>query len=249
MSKNLLSNSFEKRRTLPIKFYRSGDSLIFNKSLFRKLVSRQLSNPVLDDIESKRKVITKYSADVNLNVEKYLSDNVVLKNNIVSAQEISLPAIYGHVLYSLTAFIKPKIILEAGTGLGISCMFLASACSSNNGNVISFEISNSSKLAQSFINSLCSNVIVVNDDFSVFSAYLNVKKNIDMVYLDAAHSKDALTRYTKNIKGWLKDSSVVIIDDVSYDKNSYEFWKRYSRHEDVKFSALINDRLGFVSFQ
>ncbi|MDA8139825.1 MAG: O-methyltransferase [Desulfobacteraceae bacterium] len=49
--------------------------------------------------------------------------------------------VVGQLLYLLARIRKPKLILELGTAIGYSTIYLAKACQSTNGRIISFEIS------------------------------------------------------------------------------------------------------------
>lgn len=156
---------------------------------------------------------------------------------------------YGKVLLNAVAHFKPKTILELGTNIGIGTCYLANG---NNGAQI-FTIEGSKELSQ-IAQQNANKLEIKNINFEVgnFDAVLlSILKKIeqvDFVFIDGNHKKEATLRYFEEILNFCNECSIIVFDDIYWSEEMTEAWEIIKQHEQVKLTIDIY-RMGFVFFQ
>lgn len=93
--------------------------------------------------------------------------------------------VVGHLLYMLARLIKARNVVELGTAVGYSAIFIGQACRINQGKLITFEID--SEMAErakiNIANSGLTDVVQVNCA-DVFKAMQNIEPSLDMIFID-----------------------------------------------------------------
>jgi len=157
-------------------------------------------------------------------------------------------ATYGQLLYRLTKDLKARNILELGTSLGITTAYLAS--SSLEIKCISLEGSKEiADVARRSLKGLdIKNVqIVVGDIDITLSKVLDEFDTLDVVFMDANHTMDAVLNYFNQILTKVNNNSVVVIDDIYWSADMEEAWKKIKEHPRVS-STIDLFQQGIVFF-
>ena len=130
----------------------------------------------------------------------------------------SIPRSTGKLLHSMVLAKRPSTILELGSSIGYSTIWLASAAKINGGKVITTEKSrNRVALAKKhFESSGLDNIEIIHGDILEILAAFN--EAVDFVFVDA--DKNEYQQYLSVINPLLKPSSIIIFDNVlsHYDK-------------------------------
>ena len=182
--------------------------------------------------------------------EKLLNDNRPLRTTDLGAgagrpartiAEIargSLSTPESSILYSnIINHIKAKTILEIGTSFGINTLYLAQK---KDCKVFTFE--GSSEIAAiarlTFEFAAASNIQLIegNIDETLSDFLPNVRK-IDFVLVDANHRYKPTIDYFEELLPRIKDSGVMVFDDIYYSSEMKKAWKEIQQHELVHASA------------
>lgn len=132
---------------------------------------------------------------------------------------------YSQLLFRLADYFQPKTILELGTSVGISTMYLAMAQSQSE--VITIEGSPEiQKIAvENFNNLEISNVKSINGNFDdELPKVLNTITALDLVFFDGNHRKDATLNYFNKCLEKANSESVFIFDDIYWSREMSEAW-------------------------
>ena len=203
------------------------------------LIRRNLSHPGLQLVEERRAALGElpdYSAH-----PIYGSPPRVLR-----PEQISLPAKYGHVLYSLAEHTRPRVIVESGAGFGISGMYLMCALARRSGTLTTFEIADYWDQAQASIDLVAPGGVVHRRPFAEFAACLGPDSLIDLAFIDAVHNQDEVVRSVRSLLGWMRPGGLIVLDDISQNDSMKAAWPVVARHPFISTAARVNRRLGVL---
>lgn len=138
------------------------------------------------------------------------------------------------LLFRIIHYIKAKKVLELGTSLGITTMYLAS--SSSDIECISIEGCPAlSNIAQQNFNRLgLHNIKLVNARIEeVLGDVLGESGTQDFVYIDANHRYQPLLQYFEQILNYTHTKTVVVLDDIYWSREMEDAWKKIKNHPKV----------------
>jgi len=220
-------------------------SEIWNKKVLRRLLDHVPVDTRLDVIAERRHQLS--SIPPRALHESYEKETTKDNRNEVTPHVISLPPRYGRLLYLLCRHSKAKLILEAGSGFGISTMYLALAAKENGGIVHSYEVASYSEIAAASVSLVSDSAHVHKGDFDRFEMDLDATSLVDFCFIDARHESDSIIRSFKNLRGWMSPKSVIVVDDIGYSMDSKNGWRHIVRSgREFGFVATINDRFGIL---
>lgn len=132
----------------------------------------------------------------------------------------------GRLLFRLVNYMQPKVMVEMGTSLGISTLYQAKACP--DARFITMEGSPKTiEIAQHNFGLLkATNVKTVVGDFkTTLPRVLKNIKQVDYVFFDGNHRKDATIEYFNGFLGKVSDNCVFVLDDIRWSKGMLEAWE------------------------
>ena len=156
---------------------------------------------------------------------------------------------YGNLLYRTVEFFKPKVILELGTSLGISTLYLALA--DRNANIHTIEGSEilSTLARENFRRLKISNIQQYTGEFiKVLPGLLDQLPDIDLIFIDGDHREEATIRYFELCLEAVNSKSIIILDDIHWSSGMEKAWERIKKYSDVKLTVDLF-RFGFVFFR
>lgn len=188
------------------------------------------------------KIRTQLKQDHNaLEFQEHGAGSQVSKSNTRTVSSIAKNALSGpyqcRVMHRLVDFLKAENVLELGTSLGISALYLGSA--SKKANVISLEgDENVHKIATSlFRQEKMENIHAILGRFSdTLIPTLEKMENVDLVFIDGHHQKEATISYFETISKFCHENSVIIVDDIYWSSGMNEAWKLIQNKKEVTFS-------------
>jgi predicted O-methyltransferase YrrM len=155
----------------------------------------------------------------------------------------------GQVLAALAAYFKPKLLIELGTGPGISTMYLAGGNPS--ASIITIEGSREiARLAErNFVKAGYQNIVLREGRFSeILPAVLSVPGHPLMVFIDGDHRENSLLENISMLSSSIQDDSIIIIDDIHLSQEMERAWKKIIAMPEVRLSIDLF-RLGLLFFR
>lgn len=229
---------------MPVRILRCDDDSRWTGERFIQLVRRHLSAPQLPVIGQMAKDMAIF-APQQLNAEylKWKGGGLMRQPS-----EISISRTFGEILYSLVAELRPAVILEAGSGFGVSGSYMAAALQNiGRGQLVSFEISDYWPVAERNVVRHCSRARVINDRFENFGLHLRATVPIDFAFIDAIHDGEVIERQVRQILGFMSKSGVIVVDDVFVDGMLNRAIASLARDRRMSFAATIGRRqIAFV---
>lgn len=156
---------------------------------------------------------------------------------------------YGRLLFRLVNRFQPKTIVELGTSLGITTLYLAMP--SNDSTVYTIEGSSSvSAIAREGFRKLNRmNIRLLEGNFdTVLPGLLQELPEVDMAYVDGNHRYEPTMRYFEMFLSKKTEHSFLVFDDIYWSREMTAAWNEIRRHPEVTVSIDLF-RLGIVFFR
>ena len=155
---------------------------------------------------------------------------------------------YGQLLYRLADYFKARSILELGTSLGLTTSYLASSsiysrCVSLEGcpQIASVATENFNRLDIKNIQ------IIVGSIDKTLPDVLNGFDQLDLIYLDANHTSEAVLHYFELCMAKVTNDSILVVDDIHWSSDMEKAWKKMKEHPRVT-TTIDLFQLGIVFF-
>ncbi len=218
--------------------------------LYNDVIKDENPYYVYDDIESIRAKLL--LTDMAINIEDYGAGSKVNSSNSRKIKDIAKHTLkspkYGQLMFRLVKRFKPNTILELGTSLGLSTMYLAAP--NKKTKVVTIEgCPNTAKVAQVNFDKIgFENIELVNQKFDNFLPnYLKKIDKLDFVFFDGNHQKDATLNYFNQCVEKAQPHSIFIFDDIHWSEGMSEAWEQIKQHPKVT-STIDLYMLGIVFF-
>jgi predicted O-methyltransferase YrrM len=161
----------------------------------------------------------------------------------------AVPKKFGILLSNMANEFGRQLIIEFGTSLGISTMYMSSGCSGTS--LVTME--GSSALAEiakaNFIEAGIANIRVLTGSFEEkLDEIVLMGIRPGLVFIDGNHRKKPTVEYFEKIAKISDSDTVVIIDDINYSAEMNDAWILIKEHEKVSVTIDIF-RMGIVFFR
>ncbi len=165
------------------------------------------------------------------------------------AKKSSIPPKYGKILYRIANRFNAENILEFGTSIGISTLYLSLHNSKAKVTTIEGCPNISTFAKESFKELNIVNITVINDDFDkILPQIINKEQHFDLIFFDGNHTKDATLKYFRTCLPTAKNNTIFIFDDIHWSKEMKEAWDEIILHPSITLSIDLF-RLGIVLFR
>ncbi len=164
-------------------------------------------------------------------------------------QKSAIEAYAGRWLFRMVNFHKPKTILELGTSLGISALYLQGGRRS--ARLITFEGNPTvAKLAKESFRKSRRRVpdIRVGTFVEEIPKIVKAFKKLDFIWIDGDHKYESTVLYFEQLLPLLHERSVVVIGDIYWSKEMELAWLEIRRHERVSMSVDLY-KMGVLFFR
>ena len=169
--------------------------------------------------------ITDYGAGSHVNKNKKRKIKDVAKNSAKNAK-------FGKLLYRIIQFYKPNNILELGTSLGISSLYLAKA--NQKSQVFTFEgCPETTNIAeQNFKKMNATNINITVGNFNnTLKSELEKIKTIDLAFIDGNHQEKPTIDYFEKCLEYANNDTIFIFDDVHWSEGMENAWNYIKTHK------------------
>jgi len=156
------------------------------------------------------------------------------------AKNASKPKKIGRLLFRLSRYFQPGNILELGTSLGLSSLYLAYG--SPEDEIITMEgCPNISKLAtDNFRKNGMDQIRVVTGNFDdKLQDVLNGMESLDFAFIDGNHQEKPTIQYFEQCIAKSNAETVLIFDDIHWSDGMEKAWGNIINHPDVSLSVDI----------
>ncbi|ALL08379.1 SAM-dependent methyltransferase [Pedobacter sp. PACM 27299] len=206
--------------------YKLTDEVIydFNVKSDYKSIEAQRKKLLNDDSLIK---VTDLGAGSHLNKNRTKKVRQIAKNALKSPRLAQL-------IYRLAKENQPNHILELGTCLGLTTAYLSKACPE--ADIITIEgCPETAKVAyKNFVDLELENVELRVGNFDTLLPDLIAQADqLDFVYIDGNHRKDATLNYFNWCLPKVHEGSLLIFDDIYWSEGMKEAWEEIKRHPEV----------------
>lgn len=142
----------------------------------------------------------------------------------IARKSLSLP-FQCRFLYHLMKMIRPRVILELGTSLGITTSYLAKGAGESQ--IISVEGDPAVvSIAQNVIDTLyIKSISLINSTFEKFiSDELQKMSSLDFIFLDGNHRAEPLLYYYQSLRPKFNANTIVMVDDIYWSSDMQSGW-------------------------
>jgi predicted O-methyltransferase YrrM len=165
------------------------------------------------------------------------------------AKYSAVPKKYGILLSALASEFGPPAMIELGTSLGISTMYLASGCPGSLVNTIEACPETSGIALENFREAGLGNIRLMNGSFDTTLPELKGQPvSPGLIFIDGDHRKEPVLRYFNEIAEISGGQTVVILDDIHQSKEMEDAWNQIKQHKSVTVTVDIF-RMGLVFFR
>lgn len=165
------------------------------------------------------------------------------------AGKSSVTPVYGELLYRMVLRFQPSVIVELGTSLGISTLYLS--LGAPEARIITIEgCSTTSEIArENFTKSGVSNIEMHTGRFEdILPHVLEHCEQVDFAFIDGHHEYQPTKRYVEMILGKARDETVIVIDDIHWSEGMEKAWAELCDMPAVTVSVDIY-RFGILFFR
>ena len=152
------------------------------------------------------------------------------------------------LLFNLVAYYRPVNIVELGTSLGISTMYLASVNSKTKVFTIEGNPSSAMVARNLFKKYGLNNIVPIEGNFDdKLPELLSQLKNIGLAYIDGNHTEEATLNYFNALTNKIDERSILVFDDIYWSKGMAEAWRKIKQDKRVTLTIDLYD-IGIVFF-
>ncbi len=140
------------------------------------------------------------------------------------------------LLSKLVAYLKPSEILEIGTSVGLATVAMRSGNDAATITTVEGCSATSGIAQEAFEHFGFSDIEQINNKFDVFFDSENFRSELDFVFVDGNHSKEATLDYFNKLLPKMTNEGVIIFDDIYWSSAMTEAWQTICNHPKVTVS-------------
>lgn len=153
---------------------------------------------------------------------------------------------YGKLLFNLVKYFKPEVVIEIGTSVGISTLYLSKA--DVNARILTLEgcKAKSGQASLNFEAMQCSNIERFTGKFhDILPLVIQNAGKLDFAFVDGDHSCDATLANFEALLSISHNDTVFVFDDIHWSRDMNFAWQQIADHERVTVSIDLF-RMGIV---
>jgi predicted O-methyltransferase YrrM len=194
------------------------------------------SKKVYTEVENLRETLfndTRIITITDLGAGSHVNNNRQKKVSDIAQNALKPPKL-AQLLYRLVADLKPRNIVELGTCLGITTLYLQKAATQ--ANVYTMEgCPETAKIAKETFKKggiAAVEPVIGNFDDTLPGVIENLEQ-LDFVFVDGNHQKDATLKYFDWCLPKVHENTMLIFDDIYWSTGMKEAWEQIKAHPQV----------------
>ncbi|GAA4324976.1 class I SAM-dependent methyltransferase [Mucilaginibacter gynuensis] len=204
--------------------------------LVDKIIYDLHAKKVYDDAEATRKQLLANDTLItitDLGAGSHVNNNKQKKISEIAKNALKPPKL-AQLLYRLAADVKPQTIIELGTCLGVTTLYLQQAAPEAKVYTLEGCPQTAGVAAKQFANASLKNVdlVVGNFDDTLHNVIENLPR-LDFVFVDGNHQKEATIRYFEWCLPKVHEDTLLIFDDIYWSEGMKEAWAYIKAHPKV----------------
>lgn len=217
----------------------------------KEIISDDRTFYAFDEIELLKQELL--NNDTLIEVKDFGAGSLLESSNLRTIGDItkntSIPPKYGKLLFRLINFFQPQNVLEIGTGIGISTLYLS--LPSKKRKIVTLEGSSEiARIAQNNFTKLnLKSIGLKHGEFSdQLPGTLRNLKSVDFIFIDGDHRKERLLQYFNICLPYINNNTIMVIDDINWSINMNEGWRLMCDYPAVSLAVDLF-RLGILFFK
>lgn len=179
-------------------------------------------------LKDTRKIeVTDFGAGSRLQLGNQRSVKSIAKSSLTSP-------LYCQMLFRMLLLYKPQTVLEMGTSLGLSTLYLSMGASSST--IITLEgCPNIAQVARENFRRLeAKNITIKTGHFDqTLSPTLNNLESLDFAFIDGNHRKAPTLSYFEQCLEKMHEQSILVFDDIHWSDEMEAAWESIKKHPEV----------------
>ncbi|MCS6917845.1 MAG: class I SAM-dependent methyltransferase [Chitinophagales bacterium] len=159
-----------------------------------------------------------------------------------------LPPRYARLLFRLCLHYRCERVLELGTSLGLTTLYLAAVRSGIRIVTVEGNPQLAALASEHFRMMKTENIHMINGTFSEVLPGVLQSFVPDLVFMDGDHRSERLLDYYHLMLPHLDPRAILVVDDINWSADMQQAWKMLSAHDAVKQSVDLF-RMGWLFFQ
>lgn len=225
---------------------RSGNEHAIHSPFLFELYTKFISggkddNPDYTDLKALRKELL--ASEREIEILDLGAGSRVNKSNIrkirTIAKNAEKPEKFGKLFYRLIKRFQPKNIIELGTSLGLTTLYMSRA--KKDASIISFEgCPQTAQIArENFDKTGAKNIEIVvgNIDDTLPARLKGLSDGIDYAYFDANHRYEPTVRYFEQCLPYITNDTLFIFDDIYWSDEMTQAWEYIKAHPQVTITV------------
>jgi predicted O-methyltransferase YrrM len=156
---------------------------------------------------------------------------------------------YSSLLYRTGRYLGSRHILELGTSLGVTTLYLAGIPTGERVVTLEGSAAVADVAAAAFRKAGYDRVQLVRGDFDdTLGDVLESLGRVDLVFVDGNHRKEPTLRYFRQILPYLGNESCIVFDDIHWSRDMEEAWDEIRKDPRVRVSIDLF-AIGIVFFR
>ena len=166
-----------------------------------------------------------------------LKEHRKLRSAYAFVRRSSVSQRYGLLLYRITRWFQPEMIIELGTGMGISTLYLSSGSPGTPLHSIERDRERAALAAQ-LICRCCPGPVSIHwgeMEEKLEDVGLLIPQRF-VAFVDGNHHYEPTVEYVRKLMERAGDEAVLVLDDIYWSRGMYRAWKEVSSWPEVRVS-------------
>jgi predicted O-methyltransferase YrrM len=225
----------------------------FIYELYTRVIRVRKKHYAFDELNIYRKELAKDTREITL-----IDLGAGSFNKSTSFQKVRVKDIYNRschsakdteLLYRLVLHFQPQHVLELGTCLGMSTIYIAKANSNSHVYTLEGNPDYATQARNAFIQFKADNISLIEGNIhQTLPITLDRIPSLDLAFLDAHHAYEPTLQFFRTCLTKVHENSVIVLDDIHWSPDMERAWEAIKAMEEVK-QTIDLFQFGIVFFK